>query len=177
MDIFSKIQIQKGKIIMANNNARPAKNIAGRVKELLEPTVNELGYVLWDVEYVKEGAEWFLRITLDSEEGININDCEKVHMAISPMLDEADPIESSYRLEVSSPGIERDLKNTMHYKACIGWDVEAKLFTAVNGSKTVSGILAGYDEENDVFSIDVGGETVTLEKKLVSKLKTVFIFD
>lgn len=162
---------------MAKENARPAKNIAGRVKELLEDTVNSLGYVLWDVEYVKEGAEWFLRITLDSEEGININDCEKVHMAISPMLDEADPIEGSYRLEVSSPGIERDLKNSMHYKACIGWDVEVRLFTAYEGRKVIKGILSGYDEENNVFEINENGALITLEKSLVSKIKTVYDFE
>lgn len=162
---------------MSKQFAKPAKNIAGKVKELLEGTVNELGYVLWDVEYVKEGAEWFLRITLDSEEGININDCEKVHMAISPMLDEADPIEGSYRLEVSSPGIERDLKNPMHYKACVGWDVEVRLFTAYDGRKVIKGILAGYDEENSVFNIDENGNMLSLEKNLVSKIKTVYNFD
>lgn len=162
---------------MANENKKPAKNIAGRVKELLEPTVNGLGYVLWDVEYVKEGAEWFLRITLDSEDGININDCEKVHMEISPMLDEADPIEGSYRLEVSSPGIERDLKNSMHYNACIGWDVEVKLFTAFEGRKSIKGILAGYDEENNKFTINENGNDIILEKSLVSKIKTVYDFD
>ena len=162
---------------MSKTNARPAKNIAGRVKELLEPTVNGLGYVLWDVEYVKEGAEWFLRITLDSEEGININDCEKVHMEISPMLDEADPIEGSYRLEVSSPGIERDLKNPMHYKACLGWDVEVRLFTALDGRKVIKGILAGYDEEANKFLIDENGNETVLDKSIVSKIKTVYEFD
>ena len=161
---------------MAKIQGKPAKNIAGRVKELLEPTVNELGYVLWDVEYVKEGAEWFLRITLDNEEGININDCEKVHMTVSPMLDEADPIEGAYRLEVSSPGIERDLKNPMHYAACIGWDVEVKLFAALDGRKTLKGILAGYDEEKGVFTIDENGNELTLERALVSKIKTVYDF-
>ncbi|MBE6718917.1 MAG: ribosome maturation factor RimP [Ruminococcaceae bacterium] len=162
---------------MSKTNARPAKNIAGRVKELLEPTVNGLGYVLWDVEYVKEGAEWFLRITLDSEEGININDCEKVHMEISPMLDEADPIEGSYRLEVSSPGIERDLKNPMHYKACLGWDVEVRLFTALDGRKVIKGILAGYDEDENKFLIDENGNETVLDKSIVSKIKTVYEFD
>jgi ribosome maturation factor RimP len=161
---------------MANENKKTAKNIAGKVKELLEPTINEMGYFLWDVEYVKEGAEWFLRITLDNEEGININDCERVHMEISPMLDEADPIEGAYRLEVSSPGIERDLKNPMHYNACIGWDVEVKLFTAFEGRKSIKGILAGYDEENNTFAINENDNTVILEKSLVSKIKTVYDF-
>ena len=162
---------------MSKTNARPAKNIAGKVRELIEPAVEEMGYFLWDVEYVKEGAEWFLRITLDSEEGININDCEKVHMAVSPMLDEADPIEGSYRLEVSSPGIERDLKNPMHYFACRGWDVEVKLFAAVDGRKTVKGVLEDYDEEKGLFTLNENGNTVVLEKAVVSKIKTVYDFD
>lgn len=162
---------------MPSEKIKPAKNIAGRVKELLEDTINSLGYVLWDVEYVKEGAERFLRITIDSEEGININDCEKVHMVISPMLDEADPIENAYRLEVSSPGIERDLKTPMHYKACIGCDVEVRLFTAFEGRKVISGILADYDEENNNFIIDENGNMITLDKSLVSKIKTVYNFD
>lgn len=162
---------------MANENKKPAKNIAGRVQELLEPTIEGLGYVLWDVEYVKEGAEWFLRITLDNEEGININDCERVHMEISPMLDDADPIEGSYRLEVSSPGIERDLKNPMHYNACIGWDVEVRLFTAFEGRKAIKGILAGYNSEDNTFIINENGNDIVLEKSLVSKIKTVYDFD
>ena len=157
--------------------ANAKKNIADTVWDLILPTVNELGCSLWDVEYVKEGAEWFLRITLDNEEGININDCERVHMEISPMLDEADPIEGAYRLEVSSPGIERDLKNPMHYNACIGWDVELKLYTALDGRKTIKGILSGFDEEKGVFSIEENGNLLTLEKGLVSKIKTVYDFD
>jgi len=159
------------------NNSRSTKNIAGKVRALIEDTVSELGYFLWDVEYVKEGAEWFLRITLDSEEGININDCEKVHMIVSPMLDEADPIEGSYRLEVSSPGIERDLKNTAHYAACLGWDVEVRLFTSLNGRKVIKGVLAGYNEETGDILIDENGEEIVLEKNLVSKVKTVYDFD
>ena len=162
---------------MAKENARPARNIAGKMKEWLEPTINDLGYVLWDVEYVKEGAEWFLRFTIDSEEGIGIDDCEKVHMTISPMLDEADPIEGAYRLEVSSPGIERDLKTPFHYKACVGWDVELRLFTAFEGRKVINGILAAFDEENNTFAIDENGNTCTIEKSLVSKIKTVYNFD
>lgn len=158
---------------MAEKNAKsPAKNIAGKVRELIEKTVNDLGYTLWDVEYLKEGAEWFLRITLDSEEGISIDDCEKVHRTIDPMLDEADPIENSYRLEVCSPGVERDLRTEQHYYSCIGWDVTLKLFSSSDGRKTVNGILEGYDDERKVFLINENGNTLEIEKKLVSKIKT-----
>jgi ribosome maturation factor RimP len=97
---------------------------------LAEPVAESLGYFIWDVEYVKEGARQILRITIDTEadEGITIEDCEKMHRAIDPVLDEADPIESAYYLEVSSPGIERELKYDFHFLACEDWDVEVKLY-------------------------------------------------
>ena len=88
-----------------------AKNVASAVRELLLPTAESLGYVLWDVEYLREGADNILRVTIDSENGINIEDCEKMHRAIDPILDEADPIDQAYTLEVSSPGLGRQIKN------------------------------------------------------------------
>ena len=127
--------------------AKGAKNIAGAVTELLTPTiVDEMGYILWDVEYVKEGSEYYLRITIDSEEGIYIEDCERVHRAIDPILDEADPIENSYRLEVSSPGIERELRTEEHILACEGWEVEARLYAQIEGAKVHRGIIVGYED-------------------------------
>ena len=98
--------------------------VVATVKRLAEPIAEGLGYELWDVEYVKEGADYYLRITIDSSEGITIEDCEKMHRAIDPVLDEADPIESAYYLEVSSPGSERELRTDAHILACIGEDVE-----------------------------------------------------
>lgn len=170
--------LTKRRYNMANQGAStPKKNIASRVTELIGGTVADLGYTLWDVEFVKEGAEWFLRVTLDSEEGISIDDCEKVHRAIDPILDEADPIETSYRLEVCSPGLERDLKTPAHYEFCKGWDVTLKLFTSLDGRKTVNGVLEGYDAEKDEFTVNENGEEVTIPKKAVSKIKTVFDFD
>ena len=100
-----------------NNNT---KNIAGVVTELITPVADELGYELWDVEFVKEGTRRILRVTIDSEEGITIDDCERMHRAIDPVLDEADPIESAYYLEVSSPGIERELRTERHIE--VGMD-------------------------------------------------------
>ena len=93
------------------------KNIAGTVRELLTPTAETMGYELWDVEFVREGARRILRITIDKPEGIDIDDCEAYHRAIDPLLDEADPIDSAYYLEVSSPGSERDLKYHFHFAA------------------------------------------------------------
>ena len=93
------------------------KNVADTVRDIAEPLAESFGYVLWDVEYVKEGAEWYLRITLDSDNGIDIDDCEKVSRAINPIIDEADPIEDFYYLEVSSPGVERSIRTKEHYEA------------------------------------------------------------
>ena len=151
------------------------KNTAAVVRELVEPIVTGLGYMLWDVEYVKEGAEMVLRITIDSEQGIGIDDCEKVHRAIDPALDEADPIENAYRLEVSSPGIERTLTRNEHFDFCLGVEVEAKLFAAYNGMKTVRGIL--NDNLGDSIVIVSGSDAYEIEKKAISKIKTVFDWD
>ena len=156
--------------------AKSAKNIAGVVTELLSPiVVDELGYILWDVEYVKEGSEYYLRITIDSEEGIDINDCEKVHRAIDPILDEADPIETSYRLEVSSPGIERELRTEEHILACEGWEVEARLYAQVNGSKIHRGIIAGYAD--GILTLETPAGLLSLERKNIGGLRTVYDFE
>ena len=151
------------------------KNTAAVVREIVEPIVSGLGYMLWDVEYVKEGAEMVLRVTIDSEQGIGIDDCEKVHRAIDPALDEADPIENAYRLEVSSPGIERALTRNEHFDFCLGVEVEAKLFAPYNGTKTVRGIL--NDNLGDSIVIVNGGDAYEIEKKAISKITTVFDWD
>jgi len=109
--------------------------VAGLVREIAETVADELGYYVWDVEYVKEGARRILRITIDNEEGITIEDCERFHRTIDPKIDEVDPIEESYYLEISSPGIERELKTPMHISACEGWQVEVKLYAPINGTK------------------------------------------
>lgn len=154
---------------------KPSKNIASTVADLIGPTVSELDYDLWDVEYVKEGSEYYLRITIDREEGITIDDCEIVHRAIDPILDDADPIEDSYHLEVSSPGIERELKYDWHFEAFIGAEVEAKLYAPINGSKSYIGTLVSYTENE--ITLNNGTNDVTLPNDKVSKVNTVFNFD
>lgn len=144
------------------------------MRELILPVANELGYQLWDVEYVKEGAKMILRVTIDKAEGINIEDCEKMHRAIDPVLDAADPIEAAYYLEVSSPGIERDLRTDEHLLACIGEKVEARLYAPVDGSKKLVGILAAY--ENGEITLAIGERVQKLPRTAVSKIKTVFDF-
>lgn len=148
------------------------KNTAAVVRELITPTAEELGYILWDVEYVKEGAESVLRITIDSENGIGIEDCEKMHRAIDPVLDEADPIEAAYRLEVSSPGIERTLTREEHFEWCLGVEVEVKLFKSFNGMKVVRGVL--NDNYEDSLVIVAGEDAYEIEKKAIAKINTVF---
>ncbi|MBO4212670.1 MAG: ribosome maturation factor RimP [Clostridia bacterium] len=146
-----------------------AKNIAGTVKTLVEPIVKDFGLELWDVEFVREGADNILRITIDKPTGVFIEDCEKVHRAIDPLLDENDPIEQSYRLEVSSPGLCRQIKNEEQAEKCMGLDVNAKFYAPdEKGRRVVKGKLEKY--ENDKIEIKIGDEVLTTEIKNIAKL-------
>ena len=149
------------------------KSIKETVREAIEPTVCELGYRIWDVTYTKIGADWHLEITIDQDAGIGIDDCEKVHRAIDPILDELDPIEGFYYLEVSSPGSERELRTEEHLSLSIGVTVEAKLFAPKDGAKSFVGKLSAFDGES--YTLAVGEESITLERKEVSKLSTVYV--
>lgn len=153
-------------------------NIAETVRTLAEPIAESLGYFLWDVEYVKEGARRILRLTIDTEsdEGITIDDCEKMHRAIDPILDEADPIEEAYYLEVSSPGLERELRTDDHIYACEGWEVEIRLFAPQDGSKSFVGTLGGLSEDGSVV-LETENGVRTFAKNAVAKITTVFRFD
>ena len=148
------------------------KNIRETVREAIEPTVAELGYSIWDVTYSKIGADYHLEITIDHERGINIEDCERVHRAIDPILDECDPIEGFYYLEVSSPGIERELRTEEHILSSIGMKVEAKLFAPKDGKKSIIGTLSAY--EDGKVTVTEGDEQVTLTRQEISKLATVY---
>ena len=154
-----------------------AKNpsIAERVAALAEPVAEEFGYFLWDVEFVKEGGRRILRITIDSEDGINIDDCEKMHRALDPILDEADPIEEAYYLEVSSPGIERELRTDMHIEACEGWDVEVKLYAPIDNSKIFKGKLLPLGESGEV-RIDTANGIREFPRAAIAKIQTYFEF-
>ena len=151
--------------------------IVGAVKKIAGPLAEELGYFLWDVEYVKEGADMYLRITIDSEDGITIDDCEKMHRAIDPLLDESDPIEDAYHLEVSSPGIERDLKNEMQITACEGWNVEVRLYAPIDGAKSFMGELVGLDAEEKNIIIKTEEGERSFPRTAVASLKTRYDFD
>lgn len=152
------------------------KNVVSVVRAIAEPLAEELGYFVWDVEYVKEGSEMYLRITIDSEEGINIEDCEKMHRAIDPLLDEADPISEAYHLEISSPGIERELKNDMQICACEGWDVELRLYAPVDGAKSYLGVLEEPDEEGNIILTLEDGSKKNFPRASVASLRTYYDF-
>jgi ribosome maturation factor RimP len=123
---------------------------------LARPIVEENGCSLWDVEYVKEAGGWFLRLYIDKEGGVSINDCEAVSRAVSDALDEADPIEGSYTFEVSSAGADRALKKPWHFAQMLGREVEVRLYRAREGRKDYVGVLSGY-ENGDVTLTAAGG--------------------
>jgi len=151
------------------------KSIKDTVREAIAPTVTELGYSIWDITYNKIGADYHLEITIDNEAGINIEDCEKVHRAIDPILDECDPIEGFYYLEVSSPGVERELRTEEHIKRCIGERVEAKLFTQKDGRKSIVGVLR--ESVDGKISINTPEGEVLLLPEEISKLSTLYFED
>ncbi len=148
------------------------KTIKDTVREAIEPTVTQLGYSIWDITYSKVGADYHLEITIDSPNGIYIEDCEKVHRAIDPILDECDPIEGFYYLDVSSPGIERELRTDEHISLSVGERVEAKLFAPKDGSRSFVGTLSDFTD--GVITVSYDGGEVKLQKNEISKLTTVY---
>ena len=151
------------------------KSVKETVREAIAPTIAELGYEIWDVTYQKIGADYHLEITIDSEAGINIEDCEKVHHAIDPILDECDPIEGFYYLDVSSPGIERELRTEAHILSQIGVKAEAKLFAAKDGRRSIIGIIKSL--EDGVLTLTEGENDITLKLDEISKLTTIYFED
>lgn len=149
-----------------------AKNIEEKVEQLIEKTINGLGYELYDVEYAKEGKDYFLRIFIDKNEGIDLNDCEKVNDAVNPILDNADYIKEQYFLEISSPGIERTLRKDKHLKQNIGEKVEIKLFKPINKQKNIIGILKSYNAEQ--IEIETSEGDCKIDRKNISVIKTVY---
>ncbi len=143
---------------------------------MAEPLVLENGMELIDVEYVKEGAEWYLRLFLDKEgdEGIDLDDCELISRKFSDILEEKDPITQAYRLEVSSPGIERPLKRTKDFQRFQGEKVQVKTFSEVEGKKQFIGILQETTEET--VTLDVDGTTIAIPRKQIGKANLVWEF-
>ena len=139
------------------------------VTKLAEPVVAEHGCSLWDVEYVREGSEYFLRLYLDKEGGVDINDCETISRAMDPILDEADPISGSYHFEVCSAGLERVLKRPGDFERFLGENITVKLYRPRNGLKEIPCVLRGYD--NGRLTVEAGKEEITFEKSEVALVR------
>ena len=146
-------------------------NIEEKIEKLTSKVINELGYELYDVEYVKEGKDYFLRLYIDSEKGIDLNDCEKVSNSITDLLDKEDYIKEQYFLEVSSPGIERTLRKEKHLNSNIGNEIQIKLFKPFKGKKQYEGILKSFN--NDSITI-INEKEINIDRKNISQIKTVF---
>ena len=146
--------------------------IEEQIEELLESKIKNLGYILYDVEYVKEGKDYYLRIYIDSEKGITLDDCELVSNNITDMLDEKDIIKDQYFLEVSSPGVERVLKKDKHLKSNLGSKVQVKLFKPLDGNKQFIGELKDFDDE--FITLEDNSQTKKIERKNIGQIKTIF---
>lgn len=145
------------------------------VYEIAKPITDRFNFEIVEVEYKKEGADWYLRLYIDKEGGITINDCQTVSEELSDLLDEADPIEQSYIFEVSSPGVERPIKTDRDFEKNNGKLVEVRLFTPLNGKKVYEGILKGHTAE----AVDIETEDskpVQLEKSAIALIKPVIKF-
>ena len=143
--------------------------IAQKVYELALPVAERQGVEVWDVEYVKEAGQWFLRVYIDKHGGIGIDECERMSRELDPILDEADPIPGSYTFEVSSAGAERQLKRPSDFERFLGENVEVKLYRGVDGHKEFIGKLLGY--ENGSVTVETGGAQRTFEKENIAQVR------
>ena len=145
------------------------RSIGELIESLARPVVEGFGLTLWDVEYVKEGGQWYLRLYLDREDGVTIEDCEAVSRAMDPILDREDPIPDAYIFEVASAGAERTLRRPSDFEAYKGHLVEVRTFKPIDGAKQFLGNLVG--EESGAVTIDIGGEELRFEKKDVALVR------
>ena len=143
--------------------------ITEQVAQFAQPIVEANGCRLWDVEYVREGSERFLRLYIDKDGGVDIDDCERIHRAVDPVLDEKDPIAESYHFEVCSAGLERALKRPGDFAQFMGSPVMVKLYRPRNGLKELPGVLRGYEDGR--ITVEAGKETVTFEKSEVALVR------
>ncbi len=149
-------------------------NVTDIVRELARPIVENMGLELVDVEYFREGPNWYLKVYIDKEGGVTLNDCELVNKPLGEKLDEIDPIAQSYIFEVSSPGVERAFKTVRDYEKAIGHTVQIKLYKSIDGCKTVKGVLDAFDEETvTVVTDDNDKKTYPLE--VISKINRVIL--
>lgn len=143
--------------------------ITDQVSELARPIVEEEGCSLWDVEYVREAGQWYLRVYIDKEGGVGIDDCTRISRRLDPLLDEADPIPDSYVFEVGSAGAERELKRPSDFRQFMGSDVQVRLYRPVDGSKVFDGVLTGYDDGR--VTVTVGKTEHSFDKAQVAQVR------
>ena len=144
------------------------------LEELAAPICEQEGVYIYECEYKKEGDSYYLRLFIDKDGGVTIDDCERVSRAVNEKLDEIDPIKEEYIFEVSSPGIDRKLTRDWHFEKAIGKEIDIKLFAPFEGSKALTGVLTGYDHM--LLSVDLGGKVVRIEKGKTSSVRLAFKF-
>ncbi len=145
-------------------------NTVERVEEIIKPFAEKLGLSVWDVTYKKEGADWYLRVFIDKEGGVSIDDCVNLTHAVSKPLDEADPISQNYILEISSPGVERELVREEHFLSNIGNPVFLRTIRPIDGVRDFKGILKSYENKKITVELD-GGESLEVDKKDTNYVK------
>lgn len=149
------------------------KNIADTVRELMEPVAKQCGVSIWDVEYVKEGTNFILRVTIDRPEGIDSDKCYQFTELANPVIDEADPIDGNYFFEVSSPGLDRKLRLPEHFTASVGREVELRTIRPVDGKRDFTGVLSGFCE--DVITLDTAEGQKLFPLKETAYTKWTFV--
>ena len=151
------------------------KDYEGRTEELIQPLIDENHFELVDVEWVKEGANWYLRVYIDKEGGINVDDCEIISRAFEEILDREDYISENYIFEVSSPGLDRPLKKEKDFARSIGKDVEIKLYKAINKEKEFVGVLTEYDKDTVTIEMD-DASTMTFDRSDIALIRLAFFY-
>lgn len=146
--------------------------IEEKVENLISDTVCNLGYSIYDVMYVKEGQNYFLRIFIDSPNGISLNDCEKVNDAISDMIDKANYIKEQYFLEISSPGVERHIRSNKHLQLNLNQQINVKCFKPINKQKEFTGVLTNFDDES--ITLEIEKNIINISKNNISSMKRAF---
>ena len=146
--------------------------IEEKVENLVTKPINDLGYEVYDVIYVKEGNNYYLRIFIDNDEGISLDDCEKVNNEITDMLDEANIIKDQYYLEISSPGVERHIRKDKHLEEHIDKEIKINLFKPIDNQKELTGILKKFD--NETITLNIDEKELIMERKNISSMKRTF---
>ena len=148
--------------------------VTEQVAQFAEPVVQSHGCTLWDVEYVREGGEWFLRLYIDKDGGVDISDCEAISRAVDPILDEKDPVPDSYNFEVCSAGLERQLKRPSDFEKFMGSPVLLKTYQNRDGRKEFAGVLKGYD--GGAVVLEMGTQELRFEKNEVAMVRLRIVF-